>query len=149
LLPYFGVGAGYYQYNDIFKNRNPSTMVHATLTLPISDWWGGSYNLRKKQTQIDRAEYEKKDTDQKLFVMFQSYWNKLNENYNKLLLAKQAIETAEENVRINKDQYQNGLSILSDLIDAQSLLQQSRDQYTEAYTGFLVARYLYLRETGR
>lgn len=60
LLPYFGVGAGYYQYNDIFKNRNPSTMVHATLTLPISDWWGGSYNLRKKQTQIDRAEYEKK-----------------------------------------------------------------------------------------
>lgn len=81
--------------------------------------------------------------------MFQSYWNKLNENYNKLLLAKQAIETAEENVRINKDQYQNGLSILSDLIDAQSLLQQSRDQYTEAYTGFLVARYLYLRETGR
>ena len=149
LLPYFGVGAGYYQYNDIFKNTNPSTMVHATLSLPISDWWGGSYNLRKKQTQIDRAEYEKKDTDQKLFVMFQSYWNKLNENYNKLLLAKQAIETAEENVRINKDQYQNGLSILSDLIDAQSLLQQSRDQYTEAYTGFLVARYLYLRETGR
>ncbi|MES2267034.1 MAG: TolC family protein [Bacteroidota bacterium] len=149
LLPYFGVGAGYYQYNDIFKNTNPSTMVHATLSLPISDWWGGSYNLRKKQTQIDRAEYEKTDTDQKLLVMFQSYWNKLNENYNKILLAKQAIETAEENVRINKDQYQNGLSILSDLIDAQSLLQQSRDQYTEAYTGFLVARYLYLRETGR
>lgn len=149
LLPYLGVGAGYYQYNDIFKNRNPSTVVHVTLSLPISDWWGGSYNLRKKQTQIDKAEYEKKDTDQKLFVMFQSYWNKLNENYNKVLLAKQAIETAEENVRINKDQYQNGLSILSDLIDAQSLLQQSRDQYTEAYTGFLVARYLYLRETGR
>lgn len=149
LLPNVGVGAGYYQYNDIFKNRNPSTMVHATLSLPISDWWGGSYNLRKKQTQIDKAEYEKKDTDQKLFVMFQSYWNELNENYNKVLLAKQAIETAEENVRINKDQYRNGLSILSDLIDAQSLLQQSRDKHTEAYTGFLVSRYIYLRETGR
>lgn len=149
LLPYIGVGAGYYQYNDIFKNRNPSTMVHVTISVPISDWWGGSYNLRKKQTQIQMAEYEKKDTDQKLFVMFQNYWNKLNETYSKVLLAKQAIETAEENVRINKDRYQNGLSILSDLIDAQSLLQQSRDQYTEAFTGFMIARYIYLRETGR
>lgn len=81
--------------------------------------------------------------------MFQNYWNKLNETYSKVLLAKQAIETAEENVRINKDRYQNGLSILSDLIDAQSLLQQSRDQYTEAFTGFMIARYIYLRETGR
>lgn len=149
LLPYLGIGAGYYQYNDIFKDRNPSTMVYATLSVPISDWWGGFYNLRKKQTQIEKAEYEKKDTDQKLVVMFQSYWNKLNENYNKVLLAEQSIETAEENVRINKDQYKNGLSILSDLIDAQSLLQKSRDQHTEAYTGFLVARYIYLRETGR
>ncbi len=149
LLPYLGIGAGYYQYNDIIKDRNPSTMVYATLSVPISDWWGGSYNLRKKQTQIEKAEYEKKDTDQKLVVMFQSYWNKLNENYNKVLLAEQAIATAEENVRINKDQYKNGLSILSDLIDAQSLLQKSRDQHTEAFTGFLIARYLYLRETGR
>lgn len=148
-LPSVSLGASYYQYSDIFKNKNPSTMAFVSVSVPISDWWGGSHAIKRQKAQVQRAELEKTDSEQKLLLLMQSCWNKLDESYNKVLLAKQAIETAEENVRISTGSYKMGMSTLSDLINAQSLLQQSRDQHTEAYTGFLVARYIYLRETGR
>ena len=71
-------------------------------------------------------------------------WNELEESYKQVKLSEESIATAEENVRLNTDTV-----TLSDLLDAQSLLQQSRDQYTGDYTAYLIKRTEYLQATGR
>lgn len=148
-LPSVGVGASY-SYSNIFSNRSySSTMFYVSVSVPISDWWGGSHAIKQKKNLVRIAEYTKKDSEQKLLLQMQKYCNMLDEAYNKALLARQAIETAQENVRLNTDSYKVGVSIISDLIDAQSLLQQSRDKYTEAYTDYLICQSIYLKETGR
>jgi hypothetical protein len=39
-----------------------------------------------------------------------------------------------------EDSYREGVSILSDLLDAQNLVQHSHDQYTEAVAGYYLKR---------
>lgn len=148
-LPSVGIGASY-SYSDIFADKGySSSMLYVSVSIPISDWWGGSHAIKQQKAQVKMAEYTKRDSEQKILIQMQKYQNMLNEAYDKVLLAKQAIETAQENVRLNTDSYKSGLSIISDLIDAQSLLQQSRDRYTEAYTGYLISQSIYMKETGR
>lgn len=147
-LPSVGVGAGY-MYDNLMDTDHPFGMVFATVSIPISGWWGGSHALRKQKLQIKAAEYTRDNNNELLLLRMQQFWNELEEAYKQVKLSEESIATAEENVRLNTDYYKAGTSTLSDLLDAQSLLQQSRDQYTDDYTLYLVKRTQYLLATGR
>jgi outer membrane protein TolC len=64
--------------------------------------------------------------------------NELNEAYQQIRLSQKSISSAEENLRISRDNFNAGLITLSDLLEAQNLLQQSRDQYTEATAAYFI-----------
>ena len=85
----------------------------------------------------------------KLLLQMQKLWNELEEAYEQAKISEESVKTAEENVRLSTDYYQAGTETLSDLLNAQSLLQQSRDQYTDDYTNYLIKRTEYLQATGR
>ena len=145
-LPTVGIGAGYMYHNLLDKDR-PFGMVFATVAIPISDWWGGSHAIRKQKLQVKAAEYSRQNANELLLVQMRKLWNELEESYKQVKLSEESI--AEENVRLNTDYYKAGTVTLSDLLDAQSLLQQSRDQYTGDYTAYLIKRTEYLQATGR
>ena len=134
-LPTVGIGAGYMYHNLLDKDR-PFGMVFATVAIPISDWWGGSHAIRKQKLQVKAAEYSRQNANELLLVQMRKLWNELEESYKQVKLSEESIATAEENVRLNTDYYKAGTVTLSDLLDAQSLLQQSRDQYTGDYTAY-------------
>jgi outer membrane protein TolC len=50
---------------------------------------------------------------------------------------------------LNTDFYKAGTVALNDLLDAETLLQQSRDQNTEARVNYLVKKTKYLQATAR
>lgn len=79
----------------------------------------------------------------------QQLWNELEEAYNQVQISKESVTKATENARISTDCYHAGTVAISDLLNAQSLLQQSRDQYTEDLTAFFIKRTQYLQATGR
>lgn len=147
-LPTVGIGAGY-MYHDLLDKDRPFGMVFATVAIPISDWWGGSHAIRKQKLQVKAAEYSRQNANELLLVQMRKLWNELEESYKQVKLSEGSIATAEENVRLNTDYYKAGTVTLSDLLDAQSLLQQSRDQYTGDYTAYLIKRTEYLQATGR
>lgn len=147
-LPTVGIGAGYMYHNLLDKDR-PFGMVFATVAIPISDWWGGSHAIRKQKLQVKAAEYSRQNANELLLVQMRKLWNELEESHKQVKLSEESIATAEENVRLNTDYYKAGTVTLSDLLDAQSLLQQSRDQYTGDYTAYLIKRTEYLQATGR
>ena len=147
-LPTVGIGAGYMYHNLLDKDR-PFGMVFATVAIPISDWWGGSHAIRKQKLQVKAAEYSRQNANELLLVQMRKLWNELEESYKQVKLSEECIASAEENVRLTTDYYKAGTVTLSDLLDAQSLLQQSRDQYTGDYTAYLIKRTEYLQATGR
>ena len=147
-LPNIGIGAGY-MYHNLMDNDRPFGMIFATVTIPISDWWSGTHAIRKQKLQVKAAENSRQNTNELLLIGIRKHWNELNESYRQVRLAEESISTAQENLRLNADYYQAGTVTLSDLLDAQSLLQQSRDQYTDDYTTYRIKQTEYLQATGR
>ena len=134
-LPTVGVGAGY-NYHNLLDNDHTFGMVFATVSVPISDWWGGSHAIKRKKIEQQKAEEQLADNAELLKIRMQKAWNDVEEAYQQILIAQRSIEQAEENLRLNRDFYRAGTSKMSDLLEAQLLYQQSCDKQTDAYADY-------------
>ena len=131
-LPSLGVGAGY-NYHNLMENNHTFGMVFATVSVPISDWWGGSHAIKRLKLQEQKAIDQLEDNSQLLKIRMQKSWNDVLEAYQQLDIAQRSIEQAEENLRLNRNFYKAGTSKMSDLLEAQMLYQQACDKHTDAY----------------
>ena len=147
-MPTLGIGAGYF-YHDLLNQDHSFGMIFASVTVPISNWWGGTHAIKKQKIQVKKAELTRQNTREMLLIQMQKCWNELEESYKQMNISKESISVANENFRLNKEYYKAGTISLSDMLEAQSLLQQSRDQYTEDYTLYLIKRTQYLQATGQ
>lgn len=151
LLPTVAVGAaGVYQdLSNIGHMGHMKVMGLATVTIPISDWWGSSHGVHRLKIAEQMARQDRDDNRQLLLIQMQSAYNDLDNAYKQILLARKSLEQSAENLRLNEDYYQAGTSTMSDLLDAQTRSQQARDQYTDAVTQYLNSRTSYFIATGR
>lgn len=148
-LPTVGVGVSY-AYEDLLfdKSRNHFIMM-ATVSVPISDWWGGSHKVKRAKLEEQKAVRQQQDGNEKLQLKMQQSWNLLTESYKQIVLAESAVKESEENLRMQTNNYKTGVSSLSELLDAQSLFQKSRNRYTDACINYQVKVTQYLQDTGR
>ena len=131
-LPSVAVGAGY-NYHNLLDNDRTFAMVFATLSVPISDWWGGSHAVKHKKIELQKAQEQLEDNAQLLGIRLQKTWNDADEARQLVEIASRGIKQAEENLRLNRDYYRAGTSTMSNLLEAQLLYQQACDRHTEAY----------------
>ena len=134
-LPSVGVGAGY-NYHNLLDDNHTFGMVFATVSVPISDWWGGSHIIKRKKIEQQKAEEQLVDNSELLKIRMQKAWNDVEESHQQLQIAQRSIEQAEENLRLNRDFYRAGTSRMSDLLEAQLLYQQSLDRRTDVYADY-------------
>ena len=147
-LPIIGVGAGY-NYHNLLDNNHSFAMVFATVSVPISDWWGGSHAIKRKKIEQQKAEEQLADNSELLKIRMQNAWNNVEESHQQLQIAQRSIEQAEENLRLNRDYYRAGTSRMSDLLEAQLLYQQSLDRRTDAYADYRNKLLEYRQATGQ
>ena len=124
-------------------------MVMATVSIPITDWWGGSYQIKRKEIEVNKAIEQQQDKAAMLQIRMQNAWNKVEESYQQLHIAKRSIEQAEENLRLQRDYYKAGLTNMADLLQAQLLHQQTLDRYTDAFSEYQMAILDYRHSVGQ
>lgn len=146
-LPSIAVGAGY-MYNNISDTKRSFGVFFATVSIPISNWWGGSHSIKRQELELRNAQMDLENNSDLLIIKMQKIWNELDDAYKQTLLACKSIKQATENLRLNDDYYKAGTINMSELLTAQSLFQQSRDQYVEAYMQYQIKRIEYLQATG-
>jgi outer membrane protein TolC len=134
-LPSVAVGAGY-TYHNLMEKDHSFGMIFATVSVPISDWWGGSHAIKRRKLEHQKAVEQLEDNAQLLQIRMQNAWNGVEESYLQLQLAQRSIEQAEENLRLNRDYYRAGTSRMSDLLEAQLLYQQACDKHTDAFADY-------------
>ncbi len=147
-LPTVAVGAGY-NYHNLLENNHSFGMVFATVSVPISDWWGGSHAVKRKKIEHQKAVDQLEDHTQLLMIRMQNAWNGVEESFQQLLLAERSIEQATENLRLNRNYYRAGTSKMSDLLEAQLLYQQSLDKHTDAFADYQNKLLEYKQATGQ
>ena len=147
-LPTVGVGAGY-NYHNLLDNNHSFAMVFATVSVPISDWWGGSHAIKRKKIEQQKAVEQLADNSELLKIRMQKAWNDVEESRQQLQIAQHSIEQSEENLRLNRNYYRAGTSKMSDLLEAQLLYQQSLDHRTDAYADYQNKLLEYRQATGQ
>ena len=147
-LPTVAVGAGY-NYHNMLENDHTFAMLFATVSIPISDWWGGSHAIKRKKIEHQKAIDQQNDKAQQLQIRMQNAWNNVVEARQQLDIAKRSIEQAEENLRLNRNFYHAGTAKMSDLLEAQLLYQQSLDRHADAYAQYQCMLLEYRQATGQ
>lgn len=132
-LPSLGVGGGYL-YNDLLGRSNNSGILYASVSIPISGWWRGSHAHKRQKLLQRQAANDRANNIELMTVETRNTWNELIEAHKQLRLAETSIAQAAENLRIVESAYKAGTVPLTDLLDAQLLFRQSRNQYSDAYS---------------
>ena len=134
-LPTVAIGAGY-NYHNLLENDRTFGMVFATVSIPISDWWGGSHAIRRKKIEYRHTLEEQQDKIQLLNIRIRKAWNNVYESHQQLDIAQRSVEQAEENLRLNRDYYRAGTTKMSDLLEAQMHYQLALDRRTDAFANY-------------
>lgn len=143
-LPQVSVGGiGYYL--DAMKSTNNNAMVFATVSIPITDWWGGSHKLKESNAKVESARYKLAETTELLSLQITQVRNVMNENFFQISIAQKSVEQAMENLKVTNDNYKAGLTGMSDLLEAQSAYQSVFNSLTEAKCNYQIAKARYLQ----
>ena len=118
-LPTVAIGGGYY-YDDLLDVGMDFWVGFATVSVPLSGWWGGSHDIKKQKLQVKNAENQLNDQSEMLMIRMRQSWNDLNDAYKQVGIALTSIDQATENLRMQSDYYAAGTCTMSDLLDAQS-----------------------------
>ncbi len=147
LLPSLAAGLQglYLDYED---TDNTYAIGFATLTIPISDWWGGSHKLKEKQIRIDIAQNQLSENSELMMLQMEKYYKDLLEAWAQIKVANHASEQAKEHLKIVNDNYNAGIASTSDLLEAQAMNQQSLDGIVDAKTSYKIKQALYLQSIG-
>lgn len=147
-LPGVAIGGGY-MYDNLMDKDHSFWVGFATVSVPLSGWWGGSHDMKKQKLSVRNAQNQLADRSQLLVIRMDNTWNSLTDAYKQVEIAIESIDQASENLRLQTDYYRVGTCTMSDLLEAQTLFQQSRDKYVESYAQYEIKKREYLQATGR
>ncbi len=142
-----------YGYTNGVK-LNGSTLLNSagftggvTMNVPIFHWGEGRRKTSAKRREITIAQNQMEDMSQLMSLELLQAINLYNESILEVQLSISAVEQAEENMRLSKNQYTAGMETLSDHLEAQALWQKamseltiSRSKQRTAYTHYLKCR---------
>jgi multidrug efflux pump len=146
-MPQVAVGVGAFTF-DMQDGFNNNLMAFGTVTIPLTDWWGGSYNIKERRLKEEIAQNNADYTAQMLKLQIEKAWTDLQESWQQIKIAEEAIGQARENLKITNDNYNAGTIGISDLLEAQAIFQNTCDNLTEARCSYMIKMAEYMRVTG-
>ena len=166
MLPTVALSASYIYYGNIKLNGftqdaegtpQPFTskfddgiwQAMATVSIPLCHWGENLKKVRKSKLDVANARLDLEKNTRLLHIEARQASQNLLDGYRLLKTATLGSQTADENLRIMHDRYLNGMSTLTDLLDAQSQWQQARSNLIDAQTQYKIYETEYLRVTGK
>ena len=102
------------------------------LHVPLFHWGEKNHTLRAARHEERVAELELKEASEMIRLEVAQAFFAWQESLERLKLTKNSLAQAEENLRVNEDNYAEGLINTSDLLEAQTLWQQAASELISA-----------------
>jgi len=148
-MPQLGVGVGGL-YLDVMDGKSTTSgLVFGSVNIPISGWWEASHKLKERHMKEEQNQNMVTDNTEKLLLQMQQARNTLDEAYQQVQLSEISVSQAEENFKESHDNFSAGMINVSDLLEAQALVQSSYDNLTNSRCNYQVAISNYLQATGK
>jgi outer membrane protein TolC len=120
----------------------PTTIAGIGLlfTWDVYDWGRKSSELAEKSKSIEQAKLSLTETENRVLLDVNTQYRKLKESRQLIQVAKLGQDTAEENLRVVTDKYKQQSALLKEVLQAQTTLEEYRNQYVEALLSFWAAK---------
>ncbi len=152
-LPAAGISLGYTFLNGISigpeKFDYSSPTIFASLKIPLFHWGEGRQKqLSARQDQeIRKAELEQNGS----LILLEIEQARLNyrDACIQVAITEKALIRAEENLRVSNDNYEVGMKLLTDLLEAQAEWQNAQSENIEAKADLKLKESSWLKATGK
>lgn len=124
-------------------------LVGVRLTYDISSLYQNKNKIRSACLREAELKQQKEWIEDNVQQEAKALAIKYNEAVNRMLVIKKSIEQAEINYNIQNNKYFNQLSLLTELLEADNLYQESRFNYIQANIAALSIYYRLLFLTGK
>ena len=127
-----------YVQNDRVKEQ---AIYSATVGLKINlfDGYATTSRYRQAVKNRSRAEERLRQLETDLVLEYRTAVNDARVARERISVTEESIRQGEENLRINKDRYQEQVGTATDVIDAQTLLTQIKTEHYQAIFDYQVA----------
>lgn len=147
-LPSVAVGVSGY-YMDAMDMQSTNALAFATLSIPISDWWGGSYNKQKHKINVEIAQNNLFEKSELLQLQMEKTFRDLSESFQQIKVAEATVLQANEYYTEVNNGYNAGIVSTSDLLESRALFQQAKDSLIDAKAGYKIKLAYYLQATAQ
>jgi len=134
---------------DMMGETSKNAMALVTLSIPISDWWGGSHKIRQQRMKIEKAKTELADNTELLNLQIRQADNEQHENWFQVQVAEKSVDQAGENLKVTEDNYHARAVSISDLLEAQAMFRDAENNLTDAKCNYQIKTAKYLQATGQ
>lgn len=127
----------------IGSNFSPAGFI--TLSVPISSglWGRGKQKVAQRKISEEIAKNDFRDGQNQIKVGITRYWYDIKDQLTQISFAKDNLELATENLKVNQDNYKSGLATVSDVLDAQAAYQQASSTVVTAFADFYYKTAIY------
>ena len=136
-LPQVGVAGQYGYTNGVELNGTKllddwNFQVGIQVSIPLFDFGRRMSKIRSAKAQCAQMEAQREDINEQLMLEMAQATNNLEEAFLERKLAEASVNSADENLRTSRLQYEKGVELLSDYLEAQALWQQARQTHVNA-----------------
>jgi len=118
------------------------------LTWEPFDWGRRHHEIEAKRLAVEQQKQRVEDTREQVLVEVSDRLRKLREATAFLKVAQLTLETAQERLRVSTNQFKQQAALLKDVLQNQSSLADSSDQYQKALLAFSSAKADFERALG-
>lgn len=141
-LPTVGLTAGYVNaYLPGVANITNALNGGISLKYSITGAIHANHSMQEAHALYEQAEASRQQATDDVKVSIRQKYLKSRESLERLAITSRAIEQAEENYQITQNKYKQGLVVLSDYLDADVALLQTRINYSTARSESMIAYY--------
>lgn len=136
-------------YLDQLNQENTYGLAFATISVPISDWWGATYKAKEHRILEDIARSELEEKSELMVLQMEQAYKDLVLSYQKINVANSSVEQALAHYKIVNDNYNAGILNTSTLLEAQALLQDAKNNLLESKSEYRLKLINYKKSIGK
>ncbi len=121
-------------YNGFQEEFGGDWNIGITCRIPITQWGDRFHTLNSAKELKAIAELKRDESKELIALEVQQSWNKYLESFKKVEVMEIGVTQAEENLRIQRDKFKEGMIKTADLLEAQALWQESASKLLDAKT---------------
>lgn len=148
MLPVVVLG-GRAGYSKMLADWQSNIIGFVGVQIPISPFWSERHEYKRKMIEEQKAIDFRQDNLETMSLEIQDAYDNLESTFRQTQIAEKSVARAEENLRICRERYRNGLSTMTVLLDAQRQQQQALTQRNSTISEYLQAKTRYMIVTGR